>query len=97
LAGALREALRRLPQRERAVLRLHVFQHLSTEQLGRIFHVNPATARRWIQGARETVLDFVRQRLASANGLSSAEIDSLVRGVHSGIELSLTALHSVER
>lgn len=51
------EALRQV------VLRLHVFQLLSTEQLGRVFHVAPFTVRRWIQGARATVLENVRAML----------------------------------
>lgn len=96
LANALRDALKRLPQRERSVLRLAVFQGLSTEQLGRMFQVNPATARRWIQGARETVLERVRAQLQGGAGLSVSQVDSLVRGVHSGLELSLNALRSHE-
>lgn len=94
LRAALRESLRRLPQREKLALRLHVFEGLSTEQLGRIFQVNPATARRWIQGARETVLDNVRAMLANTSKWSPSQVDSALRGLGSSLDLGLSGLGS---
>lgn len=91
LRAALREALRRLPRRERMVLRLHVFQSLSAEQLGRIFHVNAATVRRWIQGARSTVLENVRAMLTHTTHWSSSQRDSALAGI-SRLDLGLSAL-----
>jgi RNA polymerase sigma-70 factor (ECF subfamily) len=96
LTTALRQAVRRLPRRERTVLRLHVFQGLSTEQLGRVFHADGSTVRRWIQGARETVLEGVRQALRERFELSVSQVDSVVRGVDGGITLSLSALNSLQ-
>ncbi len=94
---ALRDALRRLPQREKLVLRLHVFEELSTEQLGRMFRVNPATARRWIQGARETVLDSVRAALQGSARWSLSQVNSALQGLGSMRELGLSALGPPEK
>ena len=91
LRAALGEALRRLPRREKIVLRLHVFQSLSTEQLARIFHVNGATVRRWIQGARAIVLENVRSMLAHTAHWSSSQLDSALAGI-SRLDLGLSAL-----
>lgn len=93
LRAALREALRRLPRREKMVLRLHVFQSLSTEQLARMFNVNGATVRRWIQGARTIVLENVRSLLAHATQWSPSELDSALAGI-SKLDLGLSALGS---
>lgn len=93
LRAALREALLRLPRREKTVLRLHVFQSLSADQLARIFHVNVATVRRWIQGARATVLDNVRAMLAHTTRWSPSQLDSALAGI-SRLDLGLSALGS---
>ncbi len=95
LRAALREALRRLPRREKMVLRLHVFQSLSTEQLARMFNVNGATVRRWIQGARTIVLENVRSMLAQTAHWSSSQVDSALAGI-SRLDLGLSALGSAE-
>lgn len=91
LRAALGEALRRLPRREKTVLRLHVFQSLSSDQLARIFHVNAATVRRWIQGARATVLENVRSMLTHTAHWSSSQLDSALAGI-SRLDLGLSAL-----
>lgn len=91
LRAALREALRRLPRREKMVLRLHVFQSLSTEQLARMFNVNGATVRRWIQGARAIVLENVRSMLSRTAHWSTSELDSALAGI-SKLDLGLSAL-----
>lgn len=91
LTGALREALRRLPRREKVVLRLHVFQSLSTDQLGRVFHVAPSTVRRWIQGARSTVLETMHALLTEQSKWSRSQIDSALARL-STRELSLSGL-----
>lgn len=93
LKAAVGEALRRLPRREKVVLRLHVFQSLSTEQLGRVFHVAPSTVRRWIQGARSTVLETVHALLSRQSKWSRSQIDSALAQL-STLELSLTGLVS---
>jgi RNA polymerase sigma-70 factor (ECF subfamily) len=92
MGQALREALERLPRRERTVLRLHVFQGLSAEQVGRVFHVDATTVRRWIRGAREVVLAGVRERLTTTWKLSPSQVDSVVAGVGTSLELSLSGL-----
>jgi RNA polymerase sigma-70 factor (ECF subfamily) len=91
LRAALTEALRRLPRREKTVLRLHVFQSLSADQLARIFHVNAATVRRWIQGARATVLENVRAMLTHTTRWSPSQLDSALAGI-SRLDLGLSAL-----
>lgn len=93
LRAAFTDALRRLPRREKVALRLVVFQSLSPDQIARIFHVAPSTARRWLEGARAAVLTSVRQTLTRAHGWPSSQVDSLIGSSLTG-DLSFTGLLS---
>lgn len=93
LRAAFTEALRRLPRREKVALRLVVFQSLSTDQVARIFHVAPSTARRWIEGARTAVVSWVRQALTRTHGWPNSQVESLI-GSSMTRELSFSGLLS---
>lgn len=93
LRAAFTEALRRLPRREKVVLRLVVFQSLGAEQVARIFHVAPSTARRWIDGARTAVVSWVRQTLTRTHGWPSSQVESVI-GSSMTRELSFSGLLS---
>jgi len=92
---ALTQALERLPEQERALLRLHLVNGVSLEKIGTMFSVSQPTASRWLAAARTKLLDDVKQTLAPRLGASSAELASLAGMVASRIDLSLSTLLKV--
>lgn len=89
---ALSQAVASLTSEQRNLLRLHLFDGLSIDKLGALFHVHRATAARWLQAAREQVLTATRRNLQEALKLSGSEVDSLVRVMSSQLDLSLSRL-----
>jgi RNA polymerase sigma-70 factor, ECF subfamily len=89
---ALSEALDRLEERDRALLRLHVVNAVSVEKIGKMFGVSQPTASRWLAAARETLLDDIKRTLHTRLGVSSTEAASLAGMVASRLDLSLSML-----
>jgi RNA polymerase sigma-70 factor (ECF subfamily) len=90
--AALAGALAALPARERTVLRLHVVEGLALERIGAMYQTHKSTVSRWVAKAREDVLAGARQRLAERLRLSPGELHSLMRAVHSQLDLSLPSM-----
>jgi RNA polymerase sigma-70 factor (ECF subfamily) len=90
--AAVVAALGALSVRERTLLRLHVLDGLTVDEIGAIYGVHRATAARWIARARASLFDDTRRRLEDELGLATAELESLVRLVQSQIDLSLPRL-----
>jgi RNA polymerase sigma-70 factor (ECF subfamily) len=90
--AALAEALAGLAERQRNVLRQYYIDGLTIDQLAALYHVDRATTARWVIGARSAVLDGTRDRLRSLLGVSSDEVESILRLVRSQLELSLRLL-----
>ncbi len=89
---ALSEALARLPERDRVLLRLQLINEVSVEKIGAMYAVSQATASRWLAAARKRLLDDVKQALAVRLGTSSGELAVLAAMVASGLDLSLSVL-----
>jgi RNA polymerase sigma-70 factor (ECF subfamily) len=90
--AALGEALKRLPDRDRVLLRLHLVNSVSVEKIGKMYSVSQPTASRWLAAARERLLDDIKQALGARLGTSSGELASLAGMVASRLDLSLSAL-----
>ena len=89
---ALREALARVPDRERVLLRLHLVNGVTVDKIGKMFDVSQATASRWLAAARETVLDDVKATLGKRLGTTPEELASIAGLVASRLDLSLSLL-----
>jgi RNA polymerase sigma-70 factor (ECF subfamily) len=89
---ALAEALGRLPDRDRVLLRLHLVNGVSLEKIGLMYAVSQPTASRWLAAAREKLLEDVKQSLGVRLGTSSSELASLAGMVASRLDLSLSVL-----
>ena len=89
---ALKEALERLPERERTLLRLHIVNGVSVEKIGKMFAVSQPTASRWLAAARVALLDDIKATLGNRLGASSGELASLAGMVASRLDLSLSML-----
>ena len=90
--AAFRTALATLEPRDRNLLRLHVLDELSIDEIGRLHGVHRATAARWLEQARETVARLVREDLVRTLGIDPHEVGELMAWVKSRIDLSLSGL-----
>lgn len=89
VADALREALTRLDIRERLLLRYHICDQLSIDDIGAIYQVHRATAARWLSKARSTLLELTKEQLAILLSVEPGEADSILRLVQSQLDVSL--------
>ena len=89
LAGALRQAIADLSAEDRALLRQHVVDKLSIDDLGAAFGVHRATAARWLQRARSGLVNATHRRLAEQLALPIDEMASVIRLVRSQLDASV--------
>jgi len=86
---AIKDALRALPSRERAILRLHLAERTSIDGLATIYGIGRSTAARWLAAAREQFLDNTRAIFCKRAGIASAEFDSIAAALRSDLDMSL--------
>jgi RNA polymerase sigma-70 factor (ECF subfamily) len=92
--AAFAAALGELSPRARAVLRYHLVDGWTIDQLGARYGTHRSTASRWLAAAREELRGGIRRRLASQLVISESQVDSIVALVTSRIEVSLDRLLS---
>jgi len=90
-------ALRSLPAREQTMLRQHVLDGLTIDQLGALYHVHRATAARNLERARQAVLAATRDQMMGKLRVRSSELDSILRLIRSKLEVSLRGLGRARR
>jgi len=88
LKPALADALGSLNAEERNLLRLHILHALSIDRLAVMFQIHRSTVARRIQRLQGQLLDRVRTQLSDVGGLDSDEVDSALRLIRSGRDLS---------
>jgi RNA polymerase sigma-70 factor, ECF subfamily len=89
---AFREAVAGLSDRERVLLRQHALDGLSIDRLADFYGVHRATTARWVDAARRSVLDRTRRALGQRLHVPSAELDSIMRLIHSRLDVTLPSL-----
>ncbi|MEM6293841.1 MAG: sigma-70 family RNA polymerase sigma factor [Myxococcota bacterium] len=87
--AAFEAAVARLAVEDRVLLRMHILDGLSIDQLGALHGIHRSTAARRISRARETVASGVRDELTALVG-PQAPVQSLLRLARSQLELSLS-------
>lgn len=91
---ALGATLKELSAKDRNLLRRHLVDQLTLEEIAAPYGVHPATIARRLSGLREDIAESVRARLAvghrGAGGATSLE--SLAQAIRSEVHLSLAAL-----
>ncbi len=86
---AFQGAVAELSPRQRTLLRLHLLERLSIDEIGSIYGAHRSTAARWLARAREVVADRTRERLAE--GLrGEPDLEQLMGLVRSRLDLSLS-------
>jgi RNA polymerase sigma-70 factor (ECF subfamily) len=92
---ALRHAVVGLSQKDRNLLRMHVVGRCSIDQIGRAYNVHRATAARWLEHAKERILQSVRAELDLAGPrLTDSEFQSVARVVGGELELGISMFPS---
>jgi RNA polymerase sigma-70 factor, ECF subfamily len=87
--AAVSEALAARTGRDRSLLRLYFFEHLSHERIAAIYGVHTATAWRWIDRITRDLRSEVVRRLAERLELDVPGVESVVRLVASQLHLDL--------
>ena len=92
LQAALVQGLSALPPRTRTVLRMHLFDHLNIDAIGRVYGVHRATVARWIARAREQILAEAAAYFRAAHGISPDSFSDVHAALVSELELRLSQL-----
>lgn len=90
--AAFADALASLEPKERNVLRLSIVDRLSVDQIGALYGTHRATAARWINSARDALLERTRSNLAERLKLTGSELQRLLGALQSNLEISLNRL-----
>lgn len=91
-SAAFREALAALESRSRNVLRLSYVDRLTIDQIGTMYGTHRATAARWLNAAREELMEQTRARLAERLKLNQSELNSLLGALQSNLDISINRL-----
>lgn len=92
LKRAIHEAFVALEVRQRNLLRQHILDELTIDDLARLYRVHRATCARWLADARADLGRATRKHLIAALGVRSDDVDSLLRFLDSDIELSISRI-----
>jgi len=97
VSQAFATACAELPAEDRALLRLHYVDGVTTAKLASMFGISRATLIRRLAAARESLVERVKAALKVASGVADQDFESILRLVKSQIDLRLSAvLKSVE-
>jgi RNA polymerase sigma-70 factor (ECF subfamily) len=89
IRGVLQHVLAELSSRERALLRTHFLDGLTLDELALTYQVHRATVARWLAAIRRKVLEGFQQELRRAGASTSEQMNSLLRGLGSQLQLSV--------
>jgi RNA polymerase sigma-70 factor (ECF subfamily) len=91
---SLKAALASLSPKDRNLLRRHLVEHMTLEEIAGPYGVHPATIARRLQAIRDEIAESVRSALAARHleqgGRST--LDSLARAIRSEVYVSLSPL-----
>jgi RNA polymerase sigma-70 factor (ECF subfamily) len=89
---ALRDAIAKLDDRTRALLRYQIVDGWTVDQVAEVYGVHRATAARWMVVARATLAEVIRAELAARLEIDADEVASIIRLVQSRVDVSLDRL-----
>ena len=92
LRKALREAVRRLPEKQRFALKMQLVAGWSIDQIGRALSTHRATAARWLVSSRERLEREVRKELVEQLGLSEPEVMRLMGQMRSQLDVRFSQI-----
>lgn len=86
---AFHAGLAALEPRQRNLLRQHLLDGLTIDELGAIYNVHRVTAARWLTTARSDLWSHVRRVLRDKLAVSDASIDAMLDDIRSTLDLSI--------
>lgn len=89
---SFQRALSSLDARDRAILGYVVVEKLGIDKLAELYDVHRATAARWVQRARETLITSVRADLEKTLRVAPTELESILRIVGEDVDISVRRL-----
>ncbi len=92
LARAVKLAIAELSPRDRNLVKLHIVEGMTMDQLCGLYDVHRATVARWIVSIKEQLFVAATRNLKSALGINSDEVESLCAAVRSQLDVSLNGL-----
>ncbi len=92
LKRAIHEAFADLETRQRNLLRQHILDELTIDDLARLYRAHRATCARWLADAREELGNNTRKRLVATLGIDRQEMSSLLRFLDTDLELSISRM-----
>jgi RNA polymerase sigma-70 factor, ECF subfamily len=88
---AFQHALAAIPADDRLLLKQRFRHHLKVEELGAMHSVNAGTISRWVAAARERLVKATKAEMMEELGVGRADVDSILRMIHSQLEISLAS------
>ena len=92
LKRAIHDAFAALEVRQRNLLRQHIIDELTIDDLARLYRAHRATCARWLADAREELGNHTRKRLVAALGIDRDDVSSLLRFLDTDLELSISRM-----
>ena len=89
---AIVKALRKLPRRERLILRLNLVQGVSMDRIAKMHNVTQPTVSRWLQRARVEIMKTIRDVVRDELNIHDRDFDSVLYLVRSQIDVSFSRL-----
>jgi RNA polymerase sigma-70 factor (ECF subfamily) len=88
--GAVDAAISTLDDRDKTLYRMHLVDGLTLERIAKVYGVTHPTILRWLERARQRVLEEAKRRLREVLAVSSNEFDSIARLLISQLELDIS-------
>ena len=82
--------MKELEPRDRTMLRFHLVEGMTIDDVAQLYQIHRATAARQIDKARDRVASGVRKSLERATGIRAEELRELTALVTSRLDLSLS-------
>lgn len=86
---AFLQALRELGDRQQNLLRYHHVDGLNIDEIGAIYRVHRVTAYRWLEKARQVLVERTQSLLVQELKVEKREFESIIRMIRSQLHLSL--------
>jgi RNA polymerase sigma-70 factor (ECF subfamily) len=84
--AAFQAALDSLTDREKNLMRQHIVDRLTVDDLGALYQVHRATVARWLQKARDTLLVRTRKNFMQDARVDRSECESIMQMVQSQLD-----------
>ena len=89
--SALRQALTTVPDRESNVLRHYYVDDMTLAQIGSLYRVHKTTVMRWLNRAHAHLENETKRLMTQNLDLGEQEVESVLRLIRSGIQVSLSS------